>query len=311
MNELQKPQIILTHESDLDGLVSGCLLKRLAQHLFGEDVPLAAYHLAPWQSRQMLEHVAWVSDLSMEARLDREGWLVVDHHPAKHQPTKARYHFDSQQCAASLAYQLLQEHGLGNPQLDVLVHLTRVADLFLESDADFERACDHAELVKAYHFHPLMKLLEGKLEDLLDHPLLEVIQVKRRVEDPMGLEWALRHTQPVAPGVTHVELCLGNQNLIMNQLLKDPAMEDQVLLSIGRRAPNQYGVSLRSRNGKAGEVAGRLMGGGHPNAAGATLPKSVKSFQAGMDYITQQLQPALPQPPQSGLEDLESALGEL
>ncbi|MEK9862550.1 MAG: DHH family phosphoesterase, partial [Verrucomicrobiota bacterium] len=105
MNELQKPQIILTHESDLDGLVSGCLLKRLAQHLFGEDVPLAAYHLAPWQSRQMLEHVAWVSDLSMEARLDREGWLVVDHHPAKHQPTKARYHFDSQQCAASLAYQ--------------------------------------------------------------------------------------------------------------------------------------------------------------------------------------------------------------
>ena len=113
MEALQKPEIILTHESDLDGLVSGCLLKRLAEHQFGGSIPLAAYHLPPWQNRQMVEHAAWVSDLSMEPRLDRPGWMVVDHHPSPHQPKHARYHFDVKECAASLAYQLVQQHGLG------------------------------------------------------------------------------------------------------------------------------------------------------------------------------------------------------
>ena len=312
MEALQKPEIILTHESDLDGLVSGCLLKRLAEHQFGGSIPLAAYHLPPWQNRQMVEHAAWVSDLSMEPRLDRPGWMVVDHHPSPHQPKHARYHFDVKECAASLAYQLVQQHCLGNEQLDTLVHLTKVTDLFIESDPDFERASDHAELVKTYHFHPLMKLLDGQLERLLNHPLLEVIRIKRQVEDPMGLEWARGHTRELAPGVRYVDLSIGNHNLIMNQLLKDPAMEDGVLLSIARRSPHQFGLSARSRNGKAREVASQLKGGGHPNAAGATLPNSVKSVAAGIDYVQQRLQPAaMSQVASDGLGDLEAALGDL
>lgn len=40
MIALPKPEVILTHESDLDGLLSGALLVRLAQKLFGAEVPL-------------------------------------------------------------------------------------------------------------------------------------------------------------------------------------------------------------------------------------------------------------------------------
>lgn len=313
MDKLPKPDIILTHESDLDGLVAGCLLKRLAEHLFQSEVPLAAYHLPQWQNRQMTEHGAWVCDLTLDTRMDRSDWVVIDHHLSSHSPKKARYIFSPDKSASLLCYELLQAHQLGNPELDRLVHLTNVSDLFLENDPEFELACDYAELVKSYHFHPLLKLLEGKLESLLDHPLLEVMKIKRQVENPIGFEWAKQHTEAIGAGVTVVDLAIGNHNVVMNQLLKEPDFQDQVLISVSRRAPYQYGVSLRSQNGKAREVAEKLQGGGHPNAAGATLPKSVKSIRTGVEYIRQVLspKPSAEAAPDSGLSDLASALDAL
>ena len=40
MTALPKPEVIITHESDLDGFLSGLLLQRLAKHLFGAEVRL-------------------------------------------------------------------------------------------------------------------------------------------------------------------------------------------------------------------------------------------------------------------------------
>ena len=40
MTPLPKPDVIFTHESDLDGLLAGALLQRLAHNLFGTDIPL-------------------------------------------------------------------------------------------------------------------------------------------------------------------------------------------------------------------------------------------------------------------------------
>ena len=312
MDRFSKPDIILTHESDLDGLVAGCLLKRLAQHLFETEIPLAAYHLPQWQNRQMTERAAWVCDLSMDARVDRDDWMIVDHHPSEHSPKKAQYVFSTEKSAALLCYELLVANGLGNPELERLVHMTNVADLFLESDPEFQLACDYAELVKSYHFHPLVKLLEGKLETLLDHPLLTVMKSKRDIEDPIGLDWAKRHLEELAPGISVVDLSIGNNNVIMNQLLKEPGLSDHVLISVSRRAPYQFGVSLRSRNGKAREVASKLQGGGHANAAGATLPKSVKSVTTGVEYIRQLLAPKnIADSEENGLSGLASALDNL
>lgn len=80
---LPKPEVILTHESDLDGLVSGLLLRKLAKKLFDIDGRLEACHNHYWRQRQLSESTGWVADFSFERRLDKAGWMVVDHHPQR------------------------------------------------------------------------------------------------------------------------------------------------------------------------------------------------------------------------------------
>jgi len=45
---LSKPEVIFTHESDLDGFVSGLLLQKLAKKLYNKTVSLEAYHYNYW-----------------------------------------------------------------------------------------------------------------------------------------------------------------------------------------------------------------------------------------------------------------------
>ena len=89
MIALPKPDVILTHESDLDGLLSGVLLTRLARHLFGVAVPLEAYHYNVWRQRDPREAAAWVADLSFESRLDKASWVIIDHHATDAAPKYA------------------------------------------------------------------------------------------------------------------------------------------------------------------------------------------------------------------------------
>ena len=58
-----------------------------------------------------------------------------------------------------------------------------------------------------------------------------------------------------------------------------------------RRANGNVIVSLRSRNGEALKLAERLQGGGHANAAAATLPKSVRSLPDAVQYLRLTLNP--------------------
>ena len=46
-------------------------------------------------------------------------------------------------------------------------------------------------------------------------------------------------------------------------------------------------ASFRSRNGEALKVAEKFQGGGHANAAGALLPKSVRNVPDGVEYLRQ------------------------
>ena len=78
MTALPRPDVIITHESDLDGLLAGVLLQRLAKKLFGDDVRLEAYHYNFWKQREPREKAAWVTDLTFEARLDKQNWAVID-----------------------------------------------------------------------------------------------------------------------------------------------------------------------------------------------------------------------------------------
>jgi hypothetical protein len=176
--------------------------------------------------------------------------------------------------------------------LDRLVHFNNVADLFLEDDPDFALANDFANLVKTYGFWNLHALIEGQLERLLDHPLLEVMAVKRRVEDPLGFAWSKANVVAISPTVGFVDTVVGNNNLIVHQLLEKQATPYPVLLTLFRKANNTVVVSLRSRNGEALKIAEKLQGGGHANACGATLPRSVRSIPDAVDYLRQLLDPA-------------------
>jgi len=306
-NSLPKPEVIITHESDLDGLVAGVLLQRLARKLFNSDVHLEAYNYNYWKQRDLREKSGWIADLTFEMRLDKPNWVVIDHHVTEASAKNATLIHDLNKSAGLLCYELCQQQGLGSPALDRLVHLSNVADLFLEDDPDFVLASDYANLVKIYQFWNLRALIAGQIEKLLDHPLLEVMEVKRRIEDPIGLAWSKQNVAEISPTVGFVDTIVGNNNLIVHQLLETGATTHPVLLTLIRRANGVIIASLRSRNGEALKVAEKLQGGGHANASGATLPRSVKTIPDAINYLRQVLNPKKDDPLNS-LEDIFASI---
>jgi oligoribonuclease NrnB/cAMP/cGMP phosphodiesterase (DHH superfamily) len=309
MISLPKPEVILTHESDLDGLLSGLLLRQLARKLFGYHVPLQAYHNHNWRQRSLPEKSAWVCDLTFEQRLDKANWIVIDHHATEISPKNAYLIHDLNKSAGLLCYELCQEHGIRSAKLDRLVHLNNVADLFLEEDPDFILASDYANLVKTYQFWNLNSLIDGDAENLLEHSLLEVMAVKRRIEDPMGLAWSKANITEISPTVGLVNTIIGNTNQIVHQLLERQATPYPVLLTLYRRGNGMILVSLRSRGGEALKVAEKLQGGGHANASGAILPRSVQNIPDAITYLRQVLYPsAKKEVPLNSLESLFAAI---
>jgi hypothetical protein len=308
VNTLPKPDIILTHESDLDGYVAGLLLQRLARHLFKIEVRLEAYNYNGWKLRDPREQSAWVCDLSFEPRLDKPEWVIIDHHATEARPKSALLIHDLTKSAGLLCYELCKERGLGTPELDRLVRLSDVADLFLEDDPDFILASDYGSLVKTYGFWNLHTLTAGRLEALLGHPLLEVMAVKRRIEDPIGFEWSGRNIARISPTVGFVDTVVGNNNAIVHQLLEKGATPYPILLTLFRKANNTVVASFRSRNGEALKVAEKFQGGGHANACGATLPRSVKNIPDAVEYMRSVLNPASARGSINNLETLFAGL---
>ena len=139
---------------------------------------------------------------------------------------------------------------MGSPELDRLVHLSNVADLFLDSDPDFLVAHDYASLVKTYQFWNLYDLIGRQLEKLLDHPLLEVMAVKRRVENPLGYEWSKANIAEFSSTVGFVDTVVGNINLIVHQLLEKQETPYRVLVTLFRKGNGTVIASIRSRKAK-------------------------------------------------------------
>ena len=132
--------------------------------------------------------------------------------------------------------------------------------------------------------------------------------VKRRIEDPLGFEWSRRNIVELSPTVGFVDTIVGNTNLIVHQLLESGATRFPVLLTLFKKANNQIIVSLRSKNGDALKVAEKLQGGGHPNASGAVLPRSVRNVGDAVDYLQRVLNPS---PATMALNSLEGLFAEL
>ena len=107
----------------------------------------------------------------------------------------------------------------------------------------------------------------------------------------MGLNWSRQNIQQISPTIGLVKTVVGNSNVILHRLLGDAGVSYRVLLTLNRIGGNQFMVSLRSSDGEALPVARQLQGGGHPNAAGAALPKSVQRVADAVDYLIKALNP--------------------
>ena len=128
------------------------------------------------------------------------------------------------------------------------------------------------------------------------------MSVKRRVENPLGFQWSKNNVTEISPAVGYVDTVVGNNNLVVHQLLEEQAVKYPVLVTLFRRG-NAVFASFRSRNGEALKVAEKFQGGGHANAAGAVLPKSVRNVPDAVDYLQLILQPKT-NAPLNSLENL-------
>src|SRR5204862_2097597 len=95
----------------------------------------------------------------------------------------------------------------------------------------------------------------------------------------------------ISPTVGFVDTVIGNNNLIVHQIMEQQASAYPVLVTLFRRSNGAIIVSLRSRNGEALKVAEKLQGGGHANACGASLPRSIKTIPDAVNYLRQVLNP--------------------
>jgi oligoribonuclease NrnB/cAMP/cGMP phosphodiesterase (DHH superfamily) len=291
MTLLVKPDVICTHESDLDGFVSGLLLQALSEKLFGKPARLEAYHYNEWKNRELREKSAWICDLAFESRMDKPNYTIFDHHQTECVPQHAKLRHDLNKSAGLICYEACKENGIQSEALDRLVHLNDIADLFKKDEPDFLEATDYASVIKNYQFWNIHSLLGGKLEPLLNHDLIKVMKVKREIEDPIGLEWAKNRVRKISDKVGYVECIIGNSNLIVHHLLDSRATPYQVLVTLNRKSNGMVVVSLRSDNGEALTYARHLQGGGHANASGATLPRSIKNIPDAISYLTQLFDP--------------------
>jgi len=124
----------------------------------------------------------------------------------------------------------------------------------------------------------LHAIIDGRLERLLDHPLLEVMAVKRRIEDPLGFDWSKRNVQELSPTVGYVDTVLGNTNLIVHQLLEQKETTYPILVTLFRKANNAVVVSFRSRNGEALKVAENSKVAVTPTPAARRCPVTSSRF---------------------------------
>ena len=97
--------MIITHESDLDGLVAGVLLQRLARKMFDTEVRLEAYNYNYWKQRELRERSGWITDLTFESRLDRPNWVIIDHHVSDGSAKNALWIHDVNKSAGRLCYE--------------------------------------------------------------------------------------------------------------------------------------------------------------------------------------------------------------
>ena len=181
-----------------------------------------------------------------------------------------------------------------SPELDRLVHYNNVADLFLEDDPQFAVAGDYASLVKIYGFWNLHAARRPARTPVGSSAFAgHGSEAPHRRPHRRGMEQAPSPNS--APRSVMWTPWWQQQSDRASNPRKRRSTKYPVLVTLFRRGMNVI-ASFRSRNGEAIKVAEKLQGGGHANASGALLPKSVRNIPEAVDYLKQVLNPRTESP---------------
>jgi len=101
-----------------------------------------------------------------------------------------------------------------------LLHWNNVSDFVLSKRPGVCHRDDYANLVKVYTFWNLHAADTGRSRTARWPPLLEVMAVKRRIEDPLASKWKPQEHCQLSPCRASWDTIVGNTNLIVHQLLE-------------------------------------------------------------------------------------------
>ena len=203
--------------------------------------------------------------------MDKPNWAMIDRHATETPAKSAHLIHDLNKSAGLLCYELCKEQGMGSPELDRLVHLTTWRTCFWRTT----RFHAGQRLRQPRQGVPVLERAladPGRIEALLDHPLLEVMAVKRRIENPLGFAWSRENVSQISPTVGCVDTIIGNNNLIVHQLLKQKASPYPVLLTLFRR-PRAWSRETAQPQWRSVKVAEKLQGGATQMPAPPLCPR--------------------------------------
>lgn len=296
------PTRIYSHDSDLDGFVSGNILYNISKILFGESPKILYknYHNLDEIHTDKGE-VIWVSDLnynkSMDNRLN-DLMFIVDHHRWEPDPIdctpenpfcdKIYYIHDTTKSASLLCFELLETivNNLNNnpnkekylkyiENIRDLVKWTNIGDIFKYNSTD--------ELIEARsyarYFNDFIKPDLLNAHDILNCKEKDILPVfynsykksnyyenykNQLTQSLMYYEKELnKKRNEIYPGIFNLVYDKGDYSMIFNILLEKHQNIKAILTAIRNPNTGDWSLSVRSKDGKtAFYIAKKYFSGG-------------------------------------------------
>ena len=257
-----------------------------------------------------------INEASLIDELTDGDWICIDHHMTGKQTQaefRDNYFLNTDYSATYQTYALFSEYLMtGSKELKSLVNIINAYDIYLTSTPEFKKGLLLNSLFYKYRFevdilrnkyiYHIFKLAEQY--DLLNtsvssfekiyaehlrifaNTLISELSTDYQIDDPdntpIDVIFSMLHAPYVSSFITHeteefviIEGLSTSVTQYANSILfKLDEFKDKVIINLSDKGT----VAFRSINNKAGELAKKAGGGGHPNAGGCKLNKTHDNY---------------------------------
>jgi SPP1 gp7 family putative phage head morphogenesis protein len=279
---LKEPVAIYCHVDDMDGLLGGVSMQRLAWVIFGKVVPVIPM---TYGNSKLInpKDPCWTIDLDLHnhAIADNPDCFIVDHHIWEDVPAGS-YWIDGTETmsAAGMACRLFNEaiesgcgvmtNVRGMMISKNLYETVEVGDCWKDADPRFELSRDIQYFMTTIGFDAMWVRFANNIENILIAPELPYMHEKRVKDEMEQVANARQHLIPVSWG-SIVDSPAGS--FVATIIAKETNKPVAYIKASGVGSC----VCFKSSNGEAIKLSKSLGGGGHANSAGAYIdaPKAV------------------------------------